>query len=586
MTERASHHPVAARSRRRDAFVRGRRDPGLRWCAVLFAMYGIIFVCAREKMKKHTLHSCCIHPCVSSAKGRGEGMRNGRREARRKDAGQTNRQTDMGECAVFLFRFVPLAAHHDDSLGARDGVHGGRDVLDVVLGEASDGDAPVERAVHVELGAQALDLVFREAREGEHADLVGDVRPVFGRALGLEARFEERAHGFDARRHAGALLRPLRAERGVFEDGRDDLGAVHRRRRVHRSDEDLELRFQSARLGGVGAHGRERADAFAVEAEVFGVRLREHDGVAVGDEGAERSRVGLGVARGEALVGAVEEDLHARPLLERCRDGGPLGGRRIDARRVVRARVEHDRRAVLDVGRHILEQPVDVERRLCRGVEVAVPLHLEAGILGDLRVVPPRRLGHVDDRLGRLGAADRREPRDQSRREPARARARKRLHGGDPAFAQRLAVVAVGELERLVEELGEARDGRVLVVGDLGHDALLGLANRRQHVRLARVVAVRAHAEQHLGRRRVVLERLRQPDDRVRRGGLDARPRRHGGLRAAARAVARRAPHDRRRQGDHAAAHSEEAARRRPAAFLAPALPTEASSSRGNCACG
>ena len=68
--------------------------------------------------------------------------------------------------------------------------------------------------------------------------------------------------------------------------------------------------------------------------------LREREGVAVADELAHGEGVALGVARGEALVGRVEEDREG-PTLESGRDGHPLLLRRIDARRVVRARVQH-----------------------------------------------------------------------------------------------------------------------------------------------------------------------------------------------------------------------------------------------------
>ena len=66
--------------------------------------------------------------------------------------------------------------------------------------------------------------------------------------------------------------------------------------------------------------------------------------MAIGDEAANRGRVELRIARGEALVRAVDEHVVAARL-ERGRDGVPLRGRRVDARRVVRARVQQEDRA-------------------------------------------------------------------------------------------------------------------------------------------------------------------------------------------------------------------------------------------------
>ena len=84
-------------------------------------------------------------------------------------------------------------------------------------------------------------------------------------------------------------------------------------------------------------HDRERADALAVQPEVFRVALRDRDGVAVGDKAAQRGGVAVAVSGREPLVRHVER----RPvalLLHQQRDLRPLLGRRVDAGRVVRAR--------------------------------------------------------------------------------------------------------------------------------------------------------------------------------------------------------------------------------------------------------
>ena len=104
------------------------------------------------------------------------------------------------------------------------------------------------------------------------------------------------------------------------------------------------------------------------------------------------------------------------------RDGPHCSARRVDAGRVVRARVQQEDRAVerrLDVRR----EAVDVEAvRLA--VEVAVALHLQPGVAHDRDVVAPRRVGQVD--LGRRAA--RQEARVELAGDAARAGARERLH--------------------------------------------------------------------------------------------------------------------------------------------------------------
>mmetsp|Transcript_1112 Transcript_1112/g.3307 ORF Transcript_1112/g.3307 Transcript_1112/m.3307 type:complete len:304 (+) Transcript_1112:21-932(+) len=297
-----------------------------------------------------------------------------------------------------LGRAPSSLAHLVDRLG---------DVGHVGLVEPRDRDAAVERAVDGELIAHGLDLVLREARVRKHADLVRDVRPVLGGAVVRQRRFQGRAHGLDPVGHGLALARPALPEGRVAQHRRDDPRAVDRRARVHGPDDGFQLRLQTLGLVGRRADRRERADALAVQAKVLRVRLAEQDLVAVGDELPHRVRVALRVARREALVRAVEEDLEVL-VFERSRQIRPLLGGRVDARRVVRARVEEHRGAGLG-GQQIRLHALVVERRFGRLVEVAVAPDLDAGVAEDVRVITPRRLGHVADRFIGL-ARERRQP--------------------------------------------------------------------------------------------------------------------------------------------------------------------------------
>eukprot|EP00966_Prymnesium_polylepis_P332110 7387646-Prymnesium_polylepis.2 len=166
--------------------------------------------------------------------------------------------------------------------------------------------------------------------------------PVVARARGDQLLLEQRAHPQDAVSHVLALAVVLRAQRIVREHLLDDERPVDRRQRVHRPDDQLELRRDALRLLGVGAHDRERADTLAVQPKVFGKRLREQHRVPLVDKLADGAGVELGVARRKALIGAVHEDVVA--AREDCgRDLAPLVRGRVDAGRVVRARVEQGR---------------------------------------------------------------------------------------------------------------------------------------------------------------------------------------------------------------------------------------------------
>ena len=87
-------------------------------------------------------------------------------------------------------------------------------------------------------------------------------------------------------------------------------------------------------------HG-ESSDPLSVESHVLGVRLGQADAVAVVQELPDRERVSVHVARGESLVGHVEEDKEV-PALDDLRELLPLLGPRVHPGRVVGAGVEKD----------------------------------------------------------------------------------------------------------------------------------------------------------------------------------------------------------------------------------------------------
>ena len=130
---------------------------------------------------------------------------------------------------------------------------------------------------------------------------------------------------------------------GEHEHGGDDLAAVRRRVRVVGADDALQLRQHARGLVLVGGDDGQRADALAVERERLRERARHEQRAGRRREAAHDGAVGVD-AVAEALVGEVEER-HEAARADDLDDPRPLRGRRVDAGRIVAARVQHDDRA-------------------------------------------------------------------------------------------------------------------------------------------------------------------------------------------------------------------------------------------------
>lgn len=127
----------------------------------------------------------------------------------------------------------------------------------------------VGQRTNVSFFRQVDRLLGSQAREGEHANLLLDVSPIARRLSLNKAVVKLVPHLNDTVRHALDLSQPLGVERLVAEDGAGDPGAVNRRVRVERSNNDLELRIDSGLLLNRLGNDRKGTDSLAVETHVL-----------------------------------------------------------------------------------------------------------------------------------------------------------------------------------------------------------------------------------------------------------------------------------------------------------------------------
>lgn len=150
-------------------------------------------------------------------------------------------------------------------------------------------------------------------------------------------------HADDPVCHALDFTLPFLVQFLLAKDGSGNASTVQRRVRVHGSDHNLELTVDAGLLLGVLGNQRECTDTFTIQAHVLRERLRKGNLVTLRYEVTDSEGVSGGVARGESLIGHIEEGEETL-LLDNVGDLNPLFGSGIDAGGIVRACVEeHDR---------------------------------------------------------------------------------------------------------------------------------------------------------------------------------------------------------------------------------------------------
>ena len=135
--------------------------------------------------------------------------------------------------------------------------------MDVALIETRQRDPSRFQQIDLVLGDQALALSRGHAREGEHADLVGDVVPRARRPLILQAFPQDGSHLQDAVGHGLELHLPLSEALGFTQHLLDEKRTMLRWIRVHGPDHHLQLRGDHLCLGRTATDSVQATDALA-----------------------------------------------------------------------------------------------------------------------------------------------------------------------------------------------------------------------------------------------------------------------------------------------------------------------------------
>ena len=327
--------------------------------------------------------------------------------------------------------------------------------------------------VHMELRAQTLDLLGGQSGVGEHSALLGDVRPVpLGSRL-LQVLHQQGTHVLDPLRHRRALLLPLRRQSRIVQHRGDNPSSVQRRTRPQRASSDLQLLDRVLSLLRTAGHHRHDTRSLSVQAEVLRERQRQRHVVSVLREFTEAVGVVRHVARAVAQIRRIEQH-HVVLLLAQRAQLVPLLVRGVHARRVVRARVEHEAGVVRRLV-HVVQKTLEVQSRR---------LAVQVGVVarGQSRVTEDRVL------VGPGGVGEQNVPHDvavlQELREKAqRPRARNCLGVGDHVLLLIVDLVTPCELASGVVEIGNTDQGRILVILRAAK-SLFGFSDTRKHVRL------------------------------------------------------------------------------------------------------
>jgi hypothetical protein len=223
------------------------------------------------------------------------------------------------------------------------------------------------------------------------------------------------SHANNPLRHAFHLTFPLLVQFLTSKDGIRDPSSMQRRVRIHRPNHNLQLTIHSLLLLRILSRQRERTHTLSVQSHVLRKGLRERNLVTLGDEVSDSKGISGGGARGESLVGHVEEGEQFFGGYY-IGDLSPLGLGRVHACRVVCTSVQEDNGAfggILSKSKEKFNIPQPLNYKYVTHlqiilqtfkvqsdsflVKVTVPSDFKTRVLEDRRVVAPRWNGKVYD---------------------------------------------------------------------------------------------------------------------------------------------------------------------------------------------
>jgi len=272
-------------------------------------------------------------------------------------------------------------------------------VINILGRNTTDGDSTVLGHVDVMLLNHGFRLFDGKSGEREHTNLSSDVRPVSFNCDLLERCAKGLSHGKDSIAYSNELGLPLGSELRVVQKFGSNSGSVLGRRRVVGSNQNFNLRHDTASIFFVVANNMEGTSALTIQSHDLSERLGNNHLEALVEEVSETIRISVEESGSETLIGGIEEG-EKIILGTDSGDLSPLFLSRVDTSGVVSASVEEDNRSRLGLG-EILEHSVDVET-LGLGVEVSVLVDSEANGTEDRVVVTPGRVADINGGVSEL----------------------------------------------------------------------------------------------------------------------------------------------------------------------------------------
>lgn len=322
-------------------------------------------------------------------------------------------------------------------------------------------------------------LVLVEASEGEHTDLLGDVRPVSGNVCSLELATEGISHINHSLGDINELTQPLLSHFGVVQDQAGNAGSVLGRGRVVGSDDNLHLGEYFDGGIFVIAKNVEGTGSLTIETHGLGERLSNNHLETLVNKVAEAPGIIVEVAGSKALVGSVEEGVEL-VLFADFGDLFPFFSGGVNTGGVVGTSVEKDCRASRDLG-EILKHTLDI-KTLGRWLEESVVSNFDTSGAEHSFMVAPGRVTDIE------GSGS--EFSEEFSNNTESTSSGKGLESGDKSVGNVGGVESELDTTGTLVEILETILSRVLLVKICVYNLVLGLLDDWENVGLAVVITV------------------------------------------------------------------------------------------------